>query len=55
MGWNEFGYILDGSSIMFSDVQSLTNKIKNLDRIVERTGIPMSDVILMHKLDSLKN
>ena len=36
MGWNDFGYIFDGSSIMFRDVQSLMNKIKNLDIIVER-------------------
>jgi hypothetical protein len=35
MGWNDFGYILDGSSMMFCDVQSLANKITNLGSTVE--------------------
>jgi hypothetical protein len=30
MGWNDFGYILDGSSMMFCDVQSLTKKNQKL-------------------------
>ena len=35
-GWNEFGYILDESSIMFSDVQSLIAKFNGLYKISGR-------------------
>jgi hypothetical protein len=42
IGWNDRGYILDGSSMMFSDVQSLKDEINNLDAVdmVIDTDVP---------------
>lgn len=51
-GWNEFGYILDGSSMIFSDVQSLDAKFNDHIRLMEGK-LPMCDMVLMHKLDTL--
>ena len=53
-GWNDSGYMFDGSSMMFSDVQSLLWVIS--DKVVVCKTVdnaPVSDMILVHELDTL--
>ena len=51
-GWNELGYMFDGSSMMFSDVQSLR---RNEHRKMRWRGEdePMRDMVLVHELYAL--
>jgi hypothetical protein len=60
-GWNDSGYIFDGSSMMFKGVQSLvagramSGKIETECGPPKRDDIPVSDIVLVHKLDALVN
>jgi len=56
--WNDSGYMFDGSSMIFKGVQSLVaSHVRKKNECgppeLQRDNIPMSDIVLVHKLDAL--